>query len=60
MEALLRLELRLRPGVEPVEGWLAVEEGPAVRFSGYLELLAAVERAAVGPGAESRAAGEGS
>ena len=43
MEALLHVELDLEPGVEPIRGWVTTTSGRRA-FSGYLELLAALER----------------
>ena len=43
MEALLHVELDLEPGVEPITGWLTTTAGRRA-FTGYLELLAALER----------------
>ena len=52
MEALLHVELLLRPGVQPPSGLLHVPGHPQVPFSGYLELLAAIERVTMGAVAE--------
>ena len=43
MDALLHLELDLEPGAEPIAGWLTTPTGRRA-FSGYLELLAALEQ----------------
>ena len=51
MEALLHVELDLEPGVEPIRGWLTTTTGRRA-FSGYLELLAALERLIVPPASD--------
>ena len=53
MEAFLHLELLLQPGVHPPAGMLHVPGHPQVPFSGYLELLAAIERVTAEPVAET-------
>ena len=52
MEAFLHLELLLQPGVTPPTGMLHVPGHPQVPFSGYLELLAAIERVTTEPVSE--------
>ena len=52
MDAFLHLELLLQPGVSPPTGMLHVPGHPQVPFSGYLELLAAIERVTAEPVAE--------
>lgn len=49
MDAFLHLELLIRPGVQPPAGLLHVPGHPQVPFSGYLELLAAIERVTAEP-----------
>ena len=56
MDAFLHLELLVQSGVQPPAGVLLVAGHPEVRFSGYLELLAAIERVTAGPVPEARAA----
>jgi hypothetical protein len=41
----LRLELELRRAGDPIEGRLSSEHGKPVSFTGWLELIAAVEAA---------------
>ena len=46
MEAgLVRLQLELEPSAEPIEGRLTDERGETVAFTGWLELIGAVEAA---------------
>lgn len=42
---LLRLQLELRRSTEPIEGRLTDEEGETTAFSGWLELIGALEAA---------------
>ena len=44
MDPDVHLELVLRPGVVPVAGWLRRAGEPQHAFSGYVELMALVER----------------
>lgn len=43
MEEHLRIRLDLEPAAEPIAGRLGVESGVGQAFSGYLELIAALE-----------------
>ena len=52
MDTFLHLELLLRPGANPPAGLLHVPGHAQVPFSGYLELLAAIERVIAEPVAE--------
>jgi hypothetical protein len=46
----LRLHIELQPASDPIEGHLADEHGETVSFTGWLELIAAIENArAVAP-----------
>ena len=56
MDAFLHLELLIQPGSHPPAGLLHVPGHPQVPFSGYLELLAAIERVTTEPVAEPRSA----
>lgn len=56
MDAVLHLELLITPGSHPPAGVLHVPGHPQVPFSGYLELLAAIERVTTDPVAEPRSA----
>ena len=49
MDAFLHLELLIQPGTHPPAGLLDVPGHPQVPFSGYLELLAAIERVTTEP-----------
>jgi hypothetical protein len=40
----IRLTIELENERDPIEGWLRVEHGEAVPFTGWLELMAAVEQ----------------
>jgi hypothetical protein len=41
----LRLHIELQPASDPIEGHLAGEHGETVSFTGWLELIAAIEHA---------------
>ena len=45
MNATRQITLDLEIGSEPIAGWLSDTDGEAVRFAGWLELAAALERA---------------
>ena len=44
MDPLLHFELLVKPGTEPIAGYLKVEGQPDVEFTGYLEFMALLER----------------
>jgi hypothetical protein len=45
---LVHLELELDASADPVEGWLVVRGGDRERFTGWIQLAAALERIRVG------------
>lgn len=51
----LRLTLDLDPGADPIAGRVEPQKGPGEPFAGYVELIAALERARNG-GAEASSA----
>jgi hypothetical protein len=53
----LRLHIDLQPASEPIEGHLAGEHGETVSFTGWLELIAAIQHAMAG--ASDRTSHEG-
>lgn len=55
MDPLLHLELVVKPGVDPIAGWLLPAGGNKIAFSGYLEFMAVLERVAQGPVPEPEA-----
>jgi hypothetical protein len=44
-----RLVIELEDGVGPIAGWLHADEAGAKPFSGYMELIAALEAARIAP-----------
>ena len=49
MNPLLHLELLVKPGVDPIAGWLKMDGQPDIAFSGYLEFMALLERLVASP-----------
>ena len=47
-EPLTRLGVSIKPGSEPIAGQIRLPDGSTTPFEGYVQLIAAVERAHVG------------
>jgi hypothetical protein len=59
VEPPVHLDLLIEPGSSPIAGWLNVAGASPLAFSGYLELLALLERVVGGEAAgEAQALGD--
>jgi hypothetical protein len=50
-----RIEIQLELASKPIGGWLMAEQRPPQRFSGWLGLMNALERAAASTGQQAEA-----